>query len=141
MNNFSYGKSSQAKLATIDERLGIVFRWALSLGLIDITIIEGVRSKAKQNRYYDIRSSKVRWPFSKHNVKVEGEKCKAIDAGPYINDHISYDIKHCIYLAGIIVTLGSLLGIKIRWGGNWDMDTEVMTDQDFQDLLHYELVD
>lgn len=32
------------------------------------------------------------------------------------------------------------LGIDIRWGGNWDMDGEPVTDQNFQDLVHFELV-
>ncbi len=31
--------------------------------------------------------------------------------------------------------------INIRWGGNWDQDGEPVTDQDFQDLMHYEIVE
>ena len=47
---------------------------------------------------------------------------------------------HCCVLAGIILTCAVKRGIKIRWGGNWDMDSEPITDQDFQDLVHYERV-
>jgi hypothetical protein len=32
------------------------------------------------------------------------------------------------------------VGVMIRWGGNWDMDGEPITDQDFQDLVHFELI-
>jgi peptidoglycan L-alanyl-D-glutamate endopeptidase CwlK len=33
------------------------------------------------------------------------------------------------------------LGVKLRWGGNWDRDGEPVTDQDFQDLVHFELAE
>jgi hypothetical protein len=29
--------------------------------------------------------------------------------------------------------------LKLRWGGDWDMDTEVK-DNKFDDLVHFELV-
>jgi peptidoglycan L-alanyl-D-glutamate endopeptidase CwlK len=28
---------------------------------------------------------------------------------------------------------------RLRWGGDWDMDTKV-SDNDFDDLVHFELV-
>jgi hypothetical protein len=30
------------------------------------------------------------------------------------------------------------MGIKIRWGGDWDMDTETK-DNNFDDLVHFEI--
>lgn len=64
---------------------------------------------------------------------------KAIDVAPYVNGKASYDYRHCCFFAGVVLAIAGMLKIKVRWGGNWDMDEEVMTDQDFQDLVHFEL--
>jgi len=37
-----------------------------------------------------------------------------------------------------MLAAAALAKVKIRWGGNWDMDGEPVTDQEFQDLVHYE---
>lgn len=64
----------------------------------------------------------------------------AVDIAPYVDGHISWNEYHCCYVAGIVMAIAKLKGIKIRWGGNWDMDSEPVTDQDFQDLVHYEIL-
>jgi len=140
---YSYGSASRQRLATCDPRIKLIMRKALALGLVDISIIEGVRVKEEQNRFYYMRpqKSKVKWPYSKHNIINPKDKSLAFDAGPFINGKVSYNFNHCCYLAGIIIALSASLGIKLRWGGNWDMDGEPITDQDFQDLIHYEIVE
>ena len=133
-----FGKQSEGKLQTVHNDLRLVMREALSMNLMDFTITEGHRVKEKQDEYSnsDPPKSKVQWPNSKHN-KIPAE---AVDAAPWIKDHISYDHRHCCMLAGIILTSAKYLGVTVRWGGNWDMDFEPVTDQDFQDLVHYEIV-
>ena len=42
------------------------------------------------------------------------------------------------YFAGVVKGIASQMGIGIRWGGDWDMDTEVK-DNRFDDLVHFEL--
>jgi peptidoglycan L-alanyl-D-glutamate endopeptidase CwlK len=138
---YDYGKTSKARLETVDPRLQLVFRAALAQGLMDISIIQGVRPQEEQDLFYKEGKSKVQWPNGKHNVKEPGEKSKAVDAAPFINGKISYDHRHCCYLAGLIQGIGRSLGINIRWGGNWDQDGEPVTDQDFQDLVHFEIVE
>jgi peptidoglycan L-alanyl-D-glutamate endopeptidase CwlK len=137
---YTYGRISRSRLETVDPLLQEVFQRALNLGLIDITILQGVRSRQLQDQYYREGKSKVRWPNSKHNVKTPEEKSKAVDAGPYVEGKASYAHTHCCYLAGIVQAVARSMGVEIRWGGNWDMDGEPITDQDFQDLVHYELV-
>ena len=138
---FIYGKKSEANLMTVNPVLQLIFRQALKLGLIDISITCGRRSQAEQNEMYRLGRSRVKWPHGKHNVIDPFDLANALDAAPYVNGKVSYDYRHCVYLAGIIMAIATERGFKIRWGGNWDMDTEVMTDQDFQDLVHYELVE
>ena len=137
---YSYGKRSSEVLITVSFNLRLVFKEALATGLIDIAAIEGMRAKTRQNRLFKINKSKVQWPDSKHNVLNPNDLAHAVDAAPYVNGKISDNWYHCIYLAGIIQSCGEKLNIPIRWGGNWDCDGEPITDQDFQDLWHYEEV-
>ena len=137
---FSYGKSSQKHLNQTTDNLALVFRDALATGLMDISVFESIRSKDKQTEYYQNGKSGVQWPNGKHNVLVEGQKSRAVDAAPFINGKISWNKFHCIGMAYIILTCAKLRGVNIRWGGNWDQDTEPITDQDFQDLVHFEEV-
>ena len=140
MTNYSFGKNSIIKLSQVNENLRNVARLALEWGVMDFAVIEGIRSKETQTQYFNEGKSKLTWPFSKHNVKNPGDLSDAYDIAPVINGKISWDQKHCIHLAGIIIAAGRCLGVKIRWGGNWDLDGEPVTDQDFQDLVHYEYV-
>ena len=137
---YSCGKKTLGVLSTVSFNLRLVFHEALAMGLIDIAGIEGRRVKARQNRLFAINKSKVQWPNSKHNVLKPDDLAHAFDIAPYVNGKISDNWYHCIFLAGIIQTCGKKLGIPIRWGGNWDQDGEPITDQDFQDLWHYEEV-
>lgn len=130
-----FGKTSIENLRTCDERLQQVFNHAIKI--IDCTIIEGHREKEKQDRYFAEGKSKVNFPDGKHNKTPS----QALDACPWVNGSLSWDTRHCIYLAGIVTGVAEMMGIKIRWGGDWDMDREPITDQEFQDLVHFELVD
>jgi len=136
---YKFGKSSITRKETIDQRLSYVLEKALSLGLIDFSILCGVRSEEEQNECFKNKTSKCKWPESKHNAK-EGELSLAVDVAPYVGGKVSENYNHCCFLAGIITGLGKQSGYDIRWGGNWDMDGEPITDQDFQDLYHYELI-
>ena len=133
---YNFGKASMPKYNTLHPDLQVVANDALATEIMDFSIIEGHRGKAEQNRYYDLGKSKVKFPDGKHN-KIPSE---AMDAAPYINGKISWNKSHCCVLAGIILACAAQQGIKLRWGGNWDMDGEPITDQDFQDLVHYEIM-
>jgi len=137
---YTYGRSSLRYLITASLNLQLVFDEALAMGLIDITVIESRRAKARQNSLFKLDKSRVQWPNSKHNVLNPDDLAHAVDAAPYVNGKRSDVWYHCIYLAGVIQACGKKLSIPIRWGGNWDMDGEPITDQDFQDLWHYEEV-
>ena len=132
---FRFGKTSQMKLYTIHPDLEIIMEDALDTGIMDFSIIEGHRGEIEQNRYYRLGKSRVKFPDGKHNKKPSG----AVDAAPYINGKVSWNKLHCCVLAGIILACAAKREIKLRWGGNWDMDSEPITDQDFQDLVHFEL--
>jgi len=132
-----FSRKSITELETVHPSLKLVMTEALRVELIDFSIIQGHRGKAEQDRYFSLDKSKVRFPNGKHNSMPS----LAVDAAPYIRYKLSWDKRHCIFLAGVILTCAKNLGIGLRWGGNWDRDLEPITDQDFQDLVHYELTE
>lgn len=134
-----WGERSKQQLSTIKPDLVRVMTTALHFGVMDMTIVEGRRSKEVQNQYYDERKSRVQWPNGKHNVKNPDDLAEAVDVAPYVNGSVSWNKLHCCVMAGLILAAAATLNVKIRWGGNWDRDLEPITDQDFQDLVHFEL--
>ena len=135
---YKFGRESKKNMDGVDLDLVLVMRHALRYGIMDFSVVEGIRGRAEQNRYYDLKKSRVRWPHGKHNVTLVDPIGKALDCVPYVKGRPSWNHYHCSVLAGGILLSAGILGVPLRWGGNWDMDGEPITDQDFQDLVHYE---
>lgn len=133
-----FSVNSVARLETCVPELQILAYRCLGVGLVDFAVIWGHRNKEQQNKFYKEGKSKIQWPNGKHN-KLPSE---AMDLAPVINGKISWDPQHHIYLAGVVLTVASeMLRIRIRWGGNWDLDLIPITDQSFNDLGHFEILE
>lgn len=98
----------------------------------DCTIQEGHRSNERQEQLFDEDKTKLRAGQSKHNKTPS----IAVDVAPYPTDW--QDHKAFIFFAGYVFATADKLGISIRWGGNWDGDSE-FNDQKFNDYPHFEL--
>ena len=133
-----FGKQSLKNLCLLSYNLQWVARETLALEIIDFTIKCTFRNEQDQNEAYYAtpQRSRAKWPEGKHN-KVPA---LAMDCVPYINGRASWNKLHCCVLAGVMLAAAKKLGIPLRWGGNWDMDYEPITDQDFNDLCHFEEV-
>ena len=127
-----FSKKSRGKLETCDEDLQEVFN--IAIRYFDCTILEGFRGKSKQNEAYKKGNSKLKFPMGKHN-KVPSI---AVDAIPYPIDWEDRERFH--YMGGMVRGIGKQLGVKIRWGGDWDSDGEIK-DNSFDDLVHVEIRD
>ena len=126
-----FSEKSLAKLTTCDPLLQRVFREVVQN--FDCTILEGYRDKDRQNQMVAEGKSQVRWPDGKHNTVPS---C-AVDVTPY---PIQWDDRERQTLfAGYVLATAKAMGINLRWGGDWDRDTEVR-DNTFDDLVHFELV-
>jgi hypothetical protein len=121
-----FGRRSREKLKGVNTKLVNVANELIKI--MDITVIEGLRSKERQEGLIAQGKSKTR--FSKH---IEG---KAIDIAPYPIDWNDRERFH--YMGGMARGIGHVLGIDIRWGGDWDSDGEIK-DNSFDDLVHIEL--
>ena len=134
---FKFGRKSVMNYAQLSLKLKRVSARVLDYGIIDFSIDCAYRSRGEQNRLFDIGRSKVIWPRSKHNHLP----AIAMDLVSYVAGKSSWNKLHCCFLAGLVQAAAiEITGEKLRWGGNWDMDHEPITDQDFQDLVHFEEV-
>lgn len=99
----------------------------------DCSIICGYRGERDQNEAFFNGNSKVMFPNSMHNLYPS----LAVDVVPYRLDW--EDIDRFYYFSGFVLGIAKTMNIPIRWGGDWDSDTEV-NDNKFNDLVHFELV-
>ena len=132
----SYSNHSRIQLDTCHADLQVVF--GLVINYFDHRIIEGHRDEATQNKYYADGLTQVRWPNSAHNKQPS----MAVDVAPWpINwgdrERMHYFAGYVKAIARTLYELGRITHL-IRWGGDWDNDTEVK-DNSFDDLIHFEL--
>ena len=126
-----WGPRSKAARATCSPNLqrladNCLLHWNCS-------VLEGHRGEADQNLHFNAvpQRSKVKFPDSKHNAFPS----KAIHLAPYPLDWEDLETwtKFGFYVLGV----ADSLGIKIRWGRDWDRDGD-LTDQTFNDYAHFE---
>jgi peptidoglycan LD-endopeptidase CwlK len=126
-----FSTRSKQRLATCDEQLQVLFNEVVKH--FDCTIIEGYRSRQRQNQAYDAGRSKLKYPQSKHNRKPS----LAVDVAPYPIDW--KDIGRFLVFGGYVMATAKQLGMPIRWGGDWNGNWD-LTDQMLFDYPHFELM-
>jgi peptidoglycan L-alanyl-D-glutamate endopeptidase CwlK len=126
----AFGTRSKERLRGVDTRLRNVLNEVVKF--YDITILEGMRTEDRQRELVAKGASQTM--KSKH---IEG---KAVDIAPYpVPDWKNKD--QFVYMAGRVMQEADNQKVPVRWGGNWDRDNEVVTDQKFDDLVHFEITD
>ena len=125
-----FGKKSMSKLETCHEDLQQVFYQVIKH--FDCSVLEGHRGEELQNKYFNEGKSKVKFPKGKHNANPSN----AVDVVPWPVDWDDTDRMY--YFAGFVKGIAAMLDIPIRWGGDWNDNTEVK-DTGFKDLPHFEL--
>ncbi len=126
-----FGRRSTLRLDTCHPDIQKVCNAAIKF--MDFSIIVGERNEEQQTAAFLAGNSQVEYPNSTHN-KTPSE---GIDVAPF---PIAWDDRERFtLLAGVILGMAFLMGIELRWGGDWNQDTEV-EDNRFDDLGHFELV-
>lgn len=127
-----FSVKSDKKLSSCHFDIQRVMREVIKM--YDFTVIYGERNEEDQNEAFAKGNSTKQWPDSRHNTNPS----LAIDIAPW---PVNWDDpRPFIYLAGLVIATANSIGIRLRWGGNWDEDYTIITDQTFQDLGHYEIV-
>lgn len=124
-------KSSAEKLSQCHPDLQKIFNEVIKH--YDCTIVCGHRNKEDQEQAVREGKSKVHFPNSKHNSLPS----MAVDAVPYPIDW--NDRTRFYHFAGFVFGVACSLGIKLRWGGDWNGDLQFKNEK-FMDLPHFELV-
>lgn len=141
----AFSSKSKANLETCQEDLQKLFNEVIKHW--DCTILEGRRSKQRQDELYNEGKTKVKWPNSKHNVKNPTDLSRAVDVVPYPiiwpdknnrPNEYAKDLGRFYAFVGFVLGTAKQMGIEIRVGADWDGDTDLL-DQSFDDLPHFEL--
>ena len=142
---YTFGEKSQKAINTCHNDLKLILETAIRLSLIDFGVSEGNRSIKKQYEYFKKGLSQIDGitKKGKHNYVPS----MAVDYYGFVNGKLSYDLETLSYLAGMFHAVTEMLLEQgkithgIRWGGNWDRDGEILTDQTFDDRPHIELIE
>jgi len=140
--SYSYSKRSRSRLDTCDPRLVEIFEELIKF--YDVTVLEGVRSEKRHNTLIQRGSTQVPYSKTKHKPNKVGLSF-AIDAAPWpIPGGVSWGAKwkdrvKFYEFAMLVKYVAWQKGVDLRWGGDWDGDYDYW-DQNFDDLVHFELI-
>jgi len=140
---YKFSNKSKERLNTCHEDLRLIANIAIKRSQIDFGIAEGHRSVERQYDLYKAGLSKIDGvnKRGKHNYKPS----LAFDIYAWVNGRSSYDQRYIIFIAGVILAVAKELkeqgriDTELRWGGNWDGDGQIINDQSFNDLVHFEI--
>ena len=125
-----FGTRSKQRLATCDERLQKVFNEVIKY--VDCSVLEGHRGQERQDKLYEEGKTKLKFPNGRHNMAPSN----AVDVTPY---PVDWDDRERLTLfAGFVLGIARSMGVRLRWGGDWDMDFQVL-DNRFDDFPHFEI--
>lgn len=156
---FSLSAASETNLVKVHPKLADVVRLAIKISKVDFKVVEGVRSREQMMinygkgrtaaqctakgvpaRYAQPTRAKVTWlnnPFaSTHAIQADGFG-HAVDLLP-----APYDWKEgpgWRQINDAMMEAARRLGVKIRWGRNWDGDDKY-EEKGETDGPHFELV-
>ena len=139
---FTFSERSLNNLKGVHPKLVAVVKRALELSPIDFTVLEGVRSQARQDELWAQGRTKpgavVTWVQTSgtHGIQADGYG-HAVDLAPYPIDWNNFE--RFDQLANVMFAAAKELDVKIRWGGDWDMD-KIIHERGESDSPHYELV-
>lgn len=142
-----FSKDSLEQLKTCKAPLQLLFMEVVKH--FDCTYKEGARTPERQQELLDSGLTETldskHIPLDMDDGYDEDGFSEAGDVYPYpirIPDPDSpdyaKDLARYYYFGGYVKGIARAMGIPIRWGGDWDDDTEV-NDQNFDDLVHFEL--
>lgn len=143
---YKFSENSRIQLESCHPELQRLFGQVINYR--DCTILEGNRTTEQQRKNIERGVSKTMRSKHLHVPSL------AVDVAPYpltwpkkpVNSGAAERTRWMkeygsFYLfSGFVLGIAQSMNIKIRWGGDWDGDWEI-SDQSFDDLVHFELVE
>ena len=116
------GQRSLSRLEGVHPDLVRVVKRAAAMSSLDFTVLEGLRTAARQKQLYDQGATKTM--NSRH---ITGH---AVDLAPMIGGTIRWDWPLYHQLAEVVKAAAKAENVPIQWGGDW---------RTFKDGPHWEL--
>lgn len=120
--SFQLGQRSLQRLSGVHPDLVQVVRRAIQVTSIDFTVLEGLRTVARQREL--VRKGASRTMNSRH---LTGH---AVDIAPWVNGQVSWDWKWYHPMADAMKKAARELDVPLEWGGDW---------KTFKDGPHFQL--
>lgn len=134
---FQLGARSISRLQGVHPDLVKVVHLAIKLTPVDFTVIEGLRSRERQEQLVAAGASKTMKSRHIHGF--------AVDLAPYVSGEVRWDWPLVIPVAEAMQRASDQLQIPVRWGGTWKLlsatpqITPKVLSRTFPDGPHFEL--
>lgn len=136
---YQYSESSRRQLETCHHHLQILAKHLIRER--DIAIVCGHRSAKAQQAAFDAGKSKAVPGRSPHNQSPSlAFDIVPVEALAAWKNHSDLPVSEWKEFAKWVIGVAERLKIKVRWGGDWDMDGD-STDQKLFDAPHFELLE
>lgn len=138
---YTLSNRSLNNLTGVHPELVKVVKRAIEITEQDFVVIEGVRTQARQDELWAQGRTKpgpvVTWTkdASSHGIHDDGFGY-AVDIAPYPIDW--NDLKKFDAISKAMFTAADELGVRLRWGADWDMDGNPR-ERGESDSPHFEL--
>jgi len=116
------GARSLARLEGVHPDLVRIVKTAASISDLDFTVLEGLRTIARQKQLFAQKATKTM--NSRH---ITGH---AVDLAPMLDGEVSWDWPLYNRLAKIVKAAAAIERLPLQWGGDW---------RTFKDGPHWEL--
>ena len=119
---FRFGARSKERLKGVHPDLVAVMNRALQISPMDFTIVEGLRTEARQKQLVAAGAS-----MTMRSRHLTGH---AVDIAPWVSGAIRWDWPLFHKLAVAVKSAAGELSVPIEWGGDW---------RSFRDGPHWQL--
>lgn len=119
---YSLSNRSRNRLEGVHPDLVKVIELAITRSPVDFVVVEGLRSRERQQELFDKGASKTL--NSRH---LTGH---AVDIAPVVEGRVRWDWPLYHRIAPVVKQCAEELGVEIEWGGDW---------KSFPDGPHFEL--
>ncbi len=116
MIGFFLGARSLLNLRGVHPDLVRVIKRAIEITTVDFTVLEGLRTEARQRQ---LVASGASMTMASRHLKGPDGYGHAVDIAPLIGGKVSWHWPHYDLLAPQIFKAAELEGVKIEWGGLW----------------------
>lgn len=133
-----FTQASFKQLSTCEADLQVLFYEVIKY--VDCQVLEGFRNQVAQDAAFKAGNSKLKWPNGKHNKSPS----MAVDVAPFPVDW--KNLQRFYWFAGFVMATAEQLynagkmKRKVRYGGDWNRNYNIVDEVGLKDLVHFELI-